>query len=466
MKRFKLYAVIFLFSFCLCGPAQASPAQAGTNAAVIGSSGPNPALGVPPSDPACPLRLTLERAKQTALENSPSLAAAKERVAQAIAAIEQARADYLPTVSLKASRDYTEETALVQAADETQYTAAVSASLVLFQGFYRKYNTLSAVYNEAMDRTALAEARRGLAWSVAQAFFNAQLAMENIRIARSDMAYNTALEKEAAAKERLGTGSYSDVLNYKTRVNTAKASLIAAEQLYKEYLFGLAALMGYEEARLPAGMEIAPLAVDCRAAAANDATLPDSDISNILDNRPDLHGDRLAVQEADARVSRAKSAFFPTVSLSGTYGAGSAGDLGDFDDSDNLGASLGLEVSFDLFSGGADKAAVRNAAAEKRALENELKAAQITAEKEIRTAVSRVEAAMLSLDLQQENARLMETTRDLVHKEYTAGQASLVRMNEAQNNLVASQGDLADAGISLGLALEELDYYTGRIVGD
>lgn len=141
------------------------------------------------------------------------------------------------------------------------------------------------------------------------------------------------------------------------------------------------------------------------------------------------------------------------------FGAGSAGVVDDFGDSDNLGASLGLEISFDIFSGGADRAAVRSAAAEQRAYENDLK---ITAKKEIRTALATVAAAMQTFELQEENTDLMETTRDLDD----AGQASLVRMNEAQNNLVSSQGDLADARMSLRLAREELDYYTGRIISE
>ena len=448
MKICRFKFIIIIFCLCLYGLAQAGSAKTGAPIATMASSVP----------------LTLERAKQTALENSPTLAAAGARVAQAIAAIEEARADYLPTVSVSASQNYTEKTDLNAVTDENLYTANLSASLVLFQGFYRKYNVLSAQYNEEMNRATLDETRRSLAWNVSQTFLNAQLALENIKIAQSDMDYNRALEKEAVAKERMGMGSYSDVLNYKTSVNTAKAVLIAAEQSYMEYIFGLAALMGYEDARLPAGMTIVPLAVSNRDAAAQTREAGETDMTSALENRPDIRKNRLAIQDADARVNRAKSEFFPTVALTGSYGADSAGDTDDFGYSDNLGACLGLEISFDLFTGGARRAAVRNVAAEKRALENDLKDSQITAKKEIRTTLAKVETAVRTLALQNENTDLMETTRDLVYKEYNAGQASLVRMNEAQNNLVSSQGSLADARISLSLALEELDYYTGRIV--
>ncbi len=49
-----------------------------------------------------------------------------------------------------------------------------------------------------------------------------------------------------------------------------------------------------------------------------------------------------------------------------------------------------------------------------------------------------------------------------MEKEYNAGQVSLVRLNEAQNDLVSAMGDLAIARVSMILALEAFDYYTGE----
>ncbi|MCG8633074.1 MAG: TolC family protein [Desulfobacterales bacterium] len=413
--------------------------------------------------PAPAVTLTLARAKKIALENSPTIEAAKENVIQAMETINRARADYLPTVGLSSSWDYTEATDTSSpSASENQYTNKISVTQVLFQGFYRKYNALAARYGEKASLAAREDARRILAWSIAQSFLNVQLAAENIRIARSDMDFNREQEKEAIAKERLGTGSYSDVLNYKTRVNSAKASLIEAGQSYKEYSYGLAALMGYREARLPRGMEVQALTASPRWGDPVSEKELASDISAALADRPDLKEDEFAVQEAEAGINREKSGYFPTISLVGGYGGSGIDEFDGLGDSGNMGASVGISLSFEIFSGGATRSAVRKAVSEKRELAQVRKEARITAASEIRSALSKVDSARQALELQRENTSLVETTRDLVQKEYRAGQASLVRMNEAQNDLVAAQGDLADARVSLVLALEELDYYTGR----
>lgn len=402
--------------------------------------------------------LTLDRAKQIALANSPTIGSARERVAQALEAVVQARADYLPTLSLTGSWDYTEATALSGASQEEAYTSGVSATQVLFRGFYRKYNTLAAQYGEKMDRAALADARRTLVWSVAQGYLNVQLAAEKIRIAESDLAFNREQLKEAEVKEKLGAGAYSDVLNYKTRANAARTALIQARQSLKEYTCGLAALMGYEDARLPRGMTV-PALPDTAHPEGAEETAPD--IPAALAHRPDLREAALAVEAAEARIGRARSGHFPTVSLTGGYGVSRANDFGGLGESDNLGASLGVSVSFDLFDGGATQSAVRAAQSQKRELEQTQKAARISAASEIQTAMDKLASARQTLSLQAETTRFTEETRDLVKIEYAAGQVSLVRMNEAQNDLVAAQGDLAEARVSLGLALEELAYYTG-----
>jgi len=66
--------------------------------------------------------------------------------------------------------------------------------------------------------------------------------------------------------------------------------------------------------------------------------------------------------------------------------------------------------------------------------------------------------------LQRKNAKLVMQNRDLVEKEYQAGQASLVRLNEAQRNLTQAQGRLALARVGLRQAQKNLRASTGRIL--
>jgi hypothetical protein len=59
---------------------------------------------------------------------------------------------------------------------------------------------------------------------------------------------------------------------------------------------------------------------------------------------------------------------------------------------------------------------------------------------------------------------LVQRTRDLVEKEYNAGQGSLVRLNEAQRDLTTAQSNLALALVGLRQAWVELETRTGNIL--
>jgi outer membrane protein TolC len=78
--------------------------------------------------------------------------------------------------------------------------------------------------------------------------------------------------------------------------------------------------------------------------------------------------------------------------------------------------------------------------------------------------VARVLAAQEQLRLQRRNAQLVLQTRDLVEKEYAEGQASLVRLTQAQRDLVQAQSQLAQARHNLEDAWVQLDAATGKIL--
>ncbi len=400
--------------------------------------------------------LTLEKAKQIAFENNPTIASAMEKINQAKESVSQARAGYLPSVTSSVGWNYTEKTTNSSPIfDETQYSARISATQTLFDGFYTKYSVLAAQHNQGMNIASHEDKKRLLSWAVANAYLNTLLAEESIKTAQSDMDFNKKQEKDAIAKKTAGQGSYSDVLNFRTRVNTAASSLLSAQQDLNEAKTSLAALMGVKDAKFPNKFTMAPLGTISKTESLN----TESFFEDSLSSRPDLEAKLLSIKEAEANLESVKASYFPKVSLTASYGANS----GDYflDDSD-MGAAMEISVSFDIFSGGVRKSKQNQARSRKIELENNLADAKIDATADIRTSIQNIDTLRQQLALQGKNTELIKTTRDLVEKEYRAGQTSLVRLNEAQNDLVTAKGKLSMSKASLILALEELDYYIGN----
>jgi len=413
--------------------------------------------------------LDLETAKAIALAQNPSLKAAMERVRQAKERVAQARSRYYPSLDAdgSASRLWRSDTTLETArqlgnADdpEDRFTAGLSATYVLFDGFERKFANAAARYGEQESKGAEMDARRLLLSSVARSFYQAQLAKEDIAITSADEAFNQKQVVEAEARFRVGTGSLSDVLNFKIQVNTAKFNFNQAKQSYEVAKIGLAAFLGISEAGFPGEIKLARLEDETPA----ELNLPEKDplIAYSLEHRPDVNQAKSAVKRTESDIGEARAGLFPTIDLSGAYDGDRVDDVGF--ESDDFGGSVALRLTYNLFAGGLTKAQVREAKSRKVEAEKDLENVSIEVTSGVRQSMETLKLAQAQLALERSNAKLVKQNRDLVEKEYTAGQTSLVRLNEAQRDLTTAQSRLALALVGLRLAWQNLDAATGKIL--
>jgi TolC family type I secretion outer membrane protein len=424
--------------------------------------------------------LDLETAARMALADNPSLKAAMERAIQAREAVRQARSAYWPRLDLEGSgaRVTLSNTAYdnqwIQAqffqnlggppadVEETEdyYKASLTASWLLFDGFARWFNLAAAKSGEQSSRAAREDARRLLLSAVIGSFLNAQLALENVSIAKADEAFNQRLLSESKLRYDVGTGALSDVLNFEVQANSANAERIAADRVYQTSRIGLAALLGIAQARLPEKTRLSELS----PATEVELATPDAEalLQAAYNRRPDLRLSDYSVQQAEALAKSARSGYWPTLMVSGSYDGERVEDAGF--ESEDFGNTIALSLQYNLFSGGLTHAKHQEAKARLRELERTRENARINITSEVQSVLARVGSAQQQLLLQRRNAKLVHRNRDLVEKEYKAGVGSLVRLNEAQRDLIRAQVRLASARATLRGAWYDLETATGQIV--
>jgi outer membrane protein TolC len=443
-----------------------------------------PALAQPQAEDSSKLAdlevLDLETAARMALADNPSLKAAAERVVQAREAVRQARSAYWPRLDLEGSgarvtlSDNAYNAQLSQAQlfesiggppanvedPEDYYKASLTASWILFDGFARRFNLAAAKFGELSSQAAREEAQRLLLSAVIGSFLDAQLALESVAIANANEAFNQRLLSEAKLRYDVGTGALSDVLNFQVRANSARSERIVADRVYQTSRIGLAALLGIEKARLPEKIRLSELspATDTELAAPDAETL----LQTAYDRRPDLRLSEYSVQQAEASAKSARSGYWPTLIVSGSYDGERVEDAGF--ESEDFGNTIALSLQYNLFSGGLTHAKHQAAKARLRELERTLENARIGITSEVQSVLARVGSSQQQLLLQRRNAKLVQRNRDLVEKEYKAGVGSLVRLNEAQRDLIQAQVSLASARAALRGAWYDLETATGQIV--
>ncbi len=150
-----------------------------------------------------------------------------------------------------------------------------------------------------------------------------------------------------------GTAARSDVITAETQLLGVQASAqdIAVQRAQDEHAIAL--LVGVA----PADLTIAPAPIS-RVVPVAPTGVP----STLLQRRPDIAAAERTVKQENALIGVQQSAYFPDITLSGSYGF-SASNLGDLFKSANSVWSYGADISETLLDFGARRARVRQAKA-------------------------------------------------------------------------------------------------------
>jgi outer membrane protein TolC len=365
-------------------------------------------------------------------------------------------------VSLAASASHTElipEDQGGAGADTSRtYSLGASVSWVVFDGYLRRFQVAAAEAARQGQEDGLRNVQRLLVQGVSLAFFNALLAQDQVVIADQDTAFNRELAEETRKRFEAGASAKSDVLNFEVRAAEAESGRLIAQ--YNREVAGivLAQLLGLVERGLPDGTV---LVGGGEVPAALDVAPMADDIAYALAHRPDLHAIEMAAAAAQAGAQAAKADLWPTISLTGSYGYVRESSPW-FNEDRDASSSMGVSAKWTLYSGGSTRQAVREAEANADEAMADLAEQRLSVVSEVRQQRTAIETAFRQAALRERIHDMTVEMRDLVRKQYTAGTASLTRLNEAQTDLVRAEGNLALARTRYWQFVEDLRAATGR----
>jgi len=211
---------------------------------------------------------------------------------------------------------------------------------------------------------------------------------------------------------------------------------------------------------LPDDLEVAPLPDE----RAEDMRPPDEDaaVQYALEHRPDLVQREHSVERAKAATKDRYGNLSPRVSLVASWNDQRM-ESGSYE-RQNESTTVGIDVAYDLFTGGRKVSRIVEAKHAKRQAEFRRAEAEQKVIADVRGAVLDLKIAQSQLVLQRIASEKVQRNRDLVEQEYQAGKAPLVRLNQGQRDLVEAQARLAFARVNLLKAWHELGTATGETI--
>lgn len=199
----------------------------------------------------------------------------------------------------------------------------------------------AAELDAAASLLTLADVRNVVAAEVAQNYFYYRWSQELALILKAGAQNYRETADLARWRYEAGLGSAADAEDALTQWNNAQAQLADVEKSAQEYVNALSRLTLMKrsdvEALLASGPSVLP-----QLPAETIASVP----ADTLRRRPDVRSAELALRAAAYRISAAKAAFFPTLSLSGDLGveAATLPALGSAKAIANVAGSLGMTI--------------------------------------------------------------------------------------------------------------------------
>lgn len=350
---------------------------------------------------------------------------------QSLAAVREARAGLFPTLSFNSSVQEAKASAGSSggSAPTSSGSALLSSAWTLdVWGKVRRAveGGAAAAQVSAAD---LANARLSAQAAVASDYFALRATDANAALLRRTVAAYTRTLSITLNQAAAGVAPPSDVITARTQLDNARAALINVGVARAQYEHAIAVLIG----RPPSAFSLPPGTLPSAA-----LRVPPGLPAALLERRPDIAAAERTMAEANAQIGVAVAAFYPTISLTGTFGY-AASPLHLLFSAPTQIWSLGAAASEAVFEGGARTAAVSSAKASYNA--------QVAAYRQtVLTALQQVEDDLSSLRILAQQAKVESAAVAAANRavrialnEYEAGSQAYTTVVTAQATALSTE---------------------------
>jgi NodT family efflux transporter outer membrane factor (OMF) lipoprotein len=226
----------------------------------------------------------------------------------------------------------------------------------------------------------------------------------------------------AQNRYKAGVAPKSDVLQAQTQLFNAQADLAGLDQQRANFEHAIAVLIG----EAPGNFSLAP--APWTGTVPN---LPPGVPSTLLQRRPDIAAAERRVHSANAQIGVQTAAYFPALTLTGSYGFASA-ELGSLFSSPNALWSYGASIAETIFDAGARHARVAEARATHDQAVAQYREVALQALQNVEDNLAATRVLARQSDLRREASTAADEAEQIVNNQYKAGTVDFTAVVTAQ----------------------------------
>ncbi len=363
--------------------------------------------------------------KQVAISNQ-SLKASEAAYRQAVALVGEARAGFFPTLSLNTSVQQGQQ----QSKTTTQYSGSVGATWEIDIWGKIRREVESAKAGAQVSAADLAAARLSLQAELATDYFQLRAEDEIERLLNATVdAFSRSLQI-AQNRYDVGVVAKTDVVSAQAQLESTRAQAINVGVLRSQLEHAIAVLIGTP----PADFTLAPAQGVVAVIPLTPPGLP----SALLERRPDIAAAERQMAEANAQIGVAVSAYYPTISLSGSVGYASTA-LSSLLAPESLVWAVGPALAETIIDGGLREAQVEAAKASYQQTVALYRQTVLTAFQQVEDQLAALRILAQQAAVQEGAVKAAEEAQRLTLNQYEAGTVDYTSVITAQANALSNE---------------------------
>lgn len=412
--------------------------------------------------------LDLAQAYALALEQDPTIRAARAAAAAGRERLPQARAQFLPSISASASRfkndlETTAPDFLGRSTTTDERYTSSSETLTLRQPLFRKqltaqYRQAQAVFDDA--NATLAREEQNLVVRVTQAYFETLLAEEQLALVGVQKATYTAQVDAARKGFAAGAGTRTDIDEAQARLDLTVAQELEASQQVDLARRQLQVLTGRPVLEPVAPVDVRALPLGPPAPASLDDWTARAEASS-----PEVASARAQLDAARADVERAQAGHFPTLDAIAQISRSNSDNITRVNSRFHQ-KQVGVQLAIPIFQGGYVNSQVREALALVDRAGSRLEALRSDLGVRVHREFRGVTEGVLRVRALEQAVRSTEQLADSSRRSFAAGARTRLDILNAEQQAGAARRDLAQARFNYVVARVRLKALAGDLQAD
>lgn len=312
----------------------------------------------------------------------------------------------------------------------------------------------------------LEKAKNDISVQVAQAYVQILYSMEITDVARRQVSIDSMQVVRLQAMIDNGKASEAELAQQKATLAQGRLTATQAQNQYEQAVLTLTQLL-----ELPSADKFTverPKVGDIDS--NNEKYSVEAIYAEALGVKPEVRAEELRLKGSEYNINIARSGWYPQLSLSAGLGTNyykTSGFKGEsFSDQmkNNFSQYIGLNLSVPIFNRFQTRNSVRSAKIERETQQLQLDNVKKSLYKEIQQACQAANAASAKYASSIEAGKSSNAAFRLMQAKYENGKANITEFNEAKNNLMKAESDLAQAKYEYVFQTTLVDFYRGKAI--